>query len=70
MLSRITLCLSKIRSFAFCFKHLPFHQAKQCPILLHWRTKVYVSKEAEIIVNQPKKYGIRIGYWGGELWTC
>lgn len=67
MLSRIILCLSKIRSYAFCFKHLPYRQAKQCPILLHWRAKVYISKDAEIeIVTPLHKYGIRIGIWGGS----
>ncbi len=66
MLSQIVLCLSKIRSYVFCFRHLPYQQAKLCPILLHWRTKTYVSKEAEIIIDHPKKYGIRIGIWGGS----
>lgn len=66
MLSKIILYLSKIRSYTFCFKHLPYRQAKLCPILLHWRTKVYVSKDAEIVIAHPRKCGIRIGIWGGS----
>lgn len=67
MLSKIILYLSKIRSYAFCFKHLPYRQASLCPILLHWRTKVYVSKDAEIVIAHPRKCGIRIGIWGGVV---
>ena len=67
MLSKLIYFLSKIRSYAFCFKHLPYRQAKLCPILLHWRTKVYVAKCASIRIDNPQKYGIRIGIWGGVV---
>lgn len=66
MLSRIISYLSKIRSYVFCFKHLPYSQARLCPILLHWRTKIYVAKGASIRIDNPQKYGIRIGIWGGS----
>lgn len=67
MISKIISCLSKIRSYVFCFKHLPYCQARLCPILLHWRTKIYVAKGASIRIDNPQKYGIRIGIWGGVM---
>lgn len=66
VLAKIINCLSKVRSYVFCFRHLPYQQAKLCPILLHWRTKVNVSKEASIKIENPHTYGIRIGIWGGS----
>ena len=67
MLSRIIFVVSVFRSYIFCLQHFPLEQAKLCPVLLHWRTKVYVSDEAKLIIDNPQKFGIRIGVWGGEL---
>ena len=58
--------MSIVRSYIFCLKHLPFRQAKLCPILIHWRTRVYVAEKANITVVNPQKYGVRIGIWGGS----
>lgn len=64
MLSRIIFVVSVFRSYIFCLRHFPLEQAKLCPVLLHWRTKVYVSNEAKLIIDNPQKFGIRIGVWG------
>lgn len=66
MLSRIIFIMSVFRSYLFCLRHLPFQQAKMCPILFHWRTKTYVSKDARLLIDCPQKYGVRIGIWGGS----
>ena len=64
MLSKIFFFLSIVRSYIFCLKHFPIRQAKLCPILIHWRTRVYVAEKANITVVNPQKYGVRIGIWG------
>lgn len=66
MLSKIIYLLSIINSYIFCFKHLPFSVARKCPILIHWRVKVFVSKTASIKIKNPYKHAIKIGMWGGS----
>lgn len=66
MLSRIIYLLSVIRSYIFCFKHLPFSEAKKCPILIHWRVKTFISKTASIKIKDLSKHSIKIGIWGGS----
>lgn len=64
MLSKIVYLLSVIYSYIFCFKYLPFSEAKKCPFLIHWRVKTFVSKTASIKLKNISKHSIKIGMWG------
>lgn len=66
MLSKIVYLLSVIYSYIFCFKYLPFSEAKKCPFLIHWRVKTFISKTASIKLKNISKHSIKIGMWGGS----
>ena len=66
MLSKIAHLLNVINSYIFCFRYLPFTKAKNCPILIDWRVKTYISPHATIIVNKASKYSINIGCHNGS----
>lgn len=66
MFSKLFYYISIIRSYLFCFKYLPFSIAKKCPILIHWRVKVYISPQASIKIYNIQKHSIKIGMWGGS----
>ena len=66
MQGRINHLFNIINSYIFCFKHLPFKQAKDCPILIDWKVKTYISSQATIIINNASKYCINIGCHNGS----
>lgn len=59
--------MNDIRSWIFCFRYLPFVEAKHCPVRLHWRVKVYISKQAKIYFRGGN---ISIGIHQGSYGLC
>lgn len=66
MLSKITHLFNIINSYIFCYKYLPFKEAKNCPIFINWKVKTYISPHANIIINNASKYCISIGCHNGS----
>ena len=67
IVNKLVFSFSVIRSYLFCFKYLPYSQAKHCPILMHWRTKCYISSDSCIkLIGVCRKYGVKIGMWAGS----
>ncbi len=51
---------------AFCLRYLPFSEALHCPVKIHYKTKVYISKHAKIQFcgGGEIKIGVHPGSYG------